>query len=57
MLMGALRGKVYPWSKYANVAVIVTGVALFMGGGSQVQGCSDERGCKEEIKRKGRWGV
>jgi len=36
MLMGACRGKKYPMGKYANVAVIVTGVALFMGGGSKV---------------------
>mmetsp|Transcript_30415 Transcript_30415/g.61914 ORF Transcript_30415/g.61914 Transcript_30415/m.61914 type:complete len:460 (+) Transcript_30415:58-1437(+) len=35
MLMGACRGKKYPMGKYANVAVIVTGVALFMGGGSK----------------------
>jgi len=34
MLIGAMRGKSYPLSKYVNVAVIVTGVALFMGGGS-----------------------
>jgi solute carrier family 35 (UDP-galactose transporter), member B1 len=34
MLMGALMGKRYPLQKYFNVALIVLGVALFMGGGS-----------------------
>jgi hypothetical protein len=32
MLMGALMGKKYPARKYFNVALIVSGVALFMGG-------------------------
>ena len=35
MLMGALMGKKYPVRKYINVALIVGGVALFMGGGDQ----------------------
>eukprot|EP00614_Pseudopedinella_elastica_P000330 CAMPEP_0172605538 /NCGR_PEP_ID=MMETSP1068-20121228/25784_1 /TAXON_ID=35684 /ORGANISM="Pseudopedinella elastica, Strain CCMP716" /LENGTH=486 /DNA_ID=CAMNT_0013407977 /DNA_START=86 /DNA_END=1546 /DNA_ORIENTATION=+ len=35
MLMGAARGKTYPMQKYVNVAIVVTGVALFMGGGSK----------------------
>jgi UDP-galactose transporter B1 len=33
MLMGAAMGKVYPAKKYANVVMIVLGVALFMGAG------------------------
>ena len=32
MLMGALMGKRYPLRKYFNVFLIVSGVALFMGG-------------------------
>jgi UAA transporter family len=32
MLMGALMGKKYPLRKYFNVFLIVSGVALFMGG-------------------------
>lgn len=35
MIIGALRGKSYPLSKYMNVLIIVTGVAMFMGGGSK----------------------
>jgi solute carrier family 35 (UDP-galactose transporter), member B1 len=35
MIIGAIRGKTYPMSKYLNVAIIVTGVAMFMGGGSK----------------------
>lgn len=35
MIMGAFMGKKYPLSKYFNVCLIVTGVALFMGGGSK----------------------
>lgn len=34
MLMGALMGKKYDTRKYINVLMIVSGVALFMGGGS-----------------------
>jgi UDP-galactose transporter B1 len=34
MLMGAAMGKVYPARKYANVVMIVLGVALFMGAGT-----------------------
>jgi UDP-galactose transporter B1 len=34
MLMGALMGKRYPPRKYFNVFLIVSGVGLFMGGGS-----------------------
>ncbi|CAB9521002.1 35 member B1 [Seminavis robusta] len=34
MIMGAFMGKKYPMRKYANVLLIVLGVALFMGGGS-----------------------
>ena len=35
MLMGALMGKKYPTRKYINVLMIVSGVALFMGGGDK----------------------
>jgi UDP-galactose transporter B1 len=35
MLMGALMGKRYELNKYINVIMIVTGVALFMGGGDK----------------------
>jgi len=35
MLMGALMGKKYGIRKYINVAMIVSGVALFMGGGDK----------------------
>jgi solute carrier family 35 (UDP-galactose transporter), member B1 len=35
MLMGALMGKKYDRRKYINVAMIVMGVALFMGGGDK----------------------
>lgn len=34
MVMGAFLGKKYPLKKYANVALIVAGVALFMQSGS-----------------------
>lgn len=34
MLMGAFMGKRYPLRKYVNVLMIVTGVALFSGGGA-----------------------
>jgi UDP-galactose transporter B1 len=34
MLMGAAMGKKYPARKYANVVMIVLGVALFMGAGT-----------------------
>jgi len=33
MLMGAVMGKHYPFKKYMNVLMIVSGVAMFMGGG------------------------
>ena len=33
MLMGAVMGKKYPAKKYVKVALIVSGVGLFMGGG------------------------
>lgn len=35
MLIGALMGKKYDMRKYINVALIVSGVALFMGGGDK----------------------
>jgi UDP-galactose transporter B1 len=35
MLMGAAMGKQYSVRKYINVSLIVLGVALFMGGGSE----------------------
>lgn len=35
MLIGALMGKRYDLRKYINVAMIVSGVALFMGGGDK----------------------
>jgi UDP-galactose transporter B1 len=35
MLMGAMMGKRYELKKYINVIMIVTGVALFMGGGDK----------------------
>jgi UDP-galactose transporter B1 len=41
MLMGALMGKRYPLSKYANVVMIVVGVALFMGGGDKKKASVD----------------
>jgi UDP-galactose transporter B1 len=44
MLMGAIMGKTYPLRKYINVAMIVAGVALFMGGGSKKKNASDEMG-------------
>lgn len=44
MLMGAIMGKTYPLRKYINVAMIVAGVALFMGGGSKKKNSSDEMG-------------
>jgi solute carrier family 35 (UDP-galactose transporter), member B1 len=44
MLMGALMGKTYPMRKYLNVAMIVAGVALFMGGGSKSKNHSDNVG-------------
>lgn len=34
MLFGAVLGKKYPMKKYVNVAIIMTGVALFMGAGT-----------------------
>ena len=34
MIMGAFMGKKYSWQKYVNVMLIVSGVALFMSGGS-----------------------
>jgi solute carrier family 35 (UDP-galactose transporter), member B1 len=34
MIFGVILGKKYPLRKYVNVAIITTGVALFMGGGS-----------------------
>ncbi len=34
MIFGTVLGKKYPMKKYMNVAIITTGVALFMGGGS-----------------------
>jgi len=34
MIFGALLGKQYPLRKYFNVALIVSGVGLFMGGGN-----------------------
>eukprot|EP00980_Cylindrotheca_fusiformis_P004076 scaffold880_cov132-Cylindrotheca_fusiformis.AAC.72 len=42
MLMGALMGKKYDTRKYINVIMIVTGVALFMGGGSNNKGKHDQ---------------
>lgn len=44
MLMGAVMGKTYPMRKYINVAMIVAGVALFMGGGSKSKNSSDQMG-------------
>lgn len=44
MLMGAVMGKTYPMRKYINVAMIVAGVALFMGGGSKSKAGSDQMG-------------
>lgn len=44
MLMGAVMGKTYPMRKYINVAMIVAGVALFMGGGSKAKSGSDQMG-------------
>jgi solute carrier family 35 (UDP-galactose transporter), member B1 len=44
MLMGAIMGKTYPLRKYINVAMIVAGVALFMGGGSKTKNSSDDMG-------------
>ncbi|KAI2503341.1 UAA transporter family [Fragilaria crotonensis] len=44
MLMGAVMGKSYPMRKYINVAMIVAGVALFMGGGSKSKNSSDQMG-------------
>jgi len=43
MLMGAIMGKKYPLRKYLNVCLIVSGVALFMGGGdsSKKKGSDD----------------
>lgn len=38
MLIGALMGKRYNLQKYINVAMIVFGVALFMGGGDKKKG-------------------
>ena len=34
MFFGVVLGKKYPMKKYVNVAIIMTGVALFMGGGT-----------------------
>jgi len=34
MIFGVVLGKRYPLTKYVNVIIITTGVALFMGGGS-----------------------
>jgi UDP-galactose transporter B1 len=42
MLMGALLGKKYPLRKYLNVVMIVMGVALFMGGGSEKKKASPD---------------
>jgi UDP-galactose transporter B1 len=42
MLMGALMGKKYDTRKYINVLMIVTGVALFMGGQSKNKGTNDQ---------------
>ena len=42
MLMGTLMGKRYPLRKYANVVMIVIGVALFMGGGDNKKGTDDD---------------
>jgi solute carrier family 35 (UDP-galactose transporter), member B1 len=44
MLMGAVMGKTYPMRKYINVAMIVAGVALFMGGGNKNKQNSDNVG-------------
>jgi len=35
MLMGSVLGKKYPLKKYINVLLIVAGVGLFMGGGTE----------------------
>lgn len=48
MLMGALMGKKYPARKYINVLMIVTGVALFMGGGDK----SDKKAAQTEEQSK-----
>lgn len=42
MLIGALMGKKYDLRKYINVAMIVSGVALFMGGGESKGKSSDD---------------
>ncbi len=42
MLIGALMGKRYDLRKYINVAMIVMGVALFMGGGDKRKGSTSD---------------
>lgn len=42
MIMGACMGKTYPLKKYLNVAVIVLGVAMFMGMGDKNSGGGDD---------------
>jgi len=37
MIFGTILGKKYPLTKYVNVIIITTGVALFMGGGSSTR--------------------
>ncbi|GMI36786.1 hypothetical protein TeGR_g10806, partial [Tetraparma gracilis] len=44
MLAGAALGKKYPLRKYLNVALIVSGVALFMGGGAGASKQADDAG-------------
>ncbi|KAG7365065.1 UAA transporter family protein [Nitzschia inconspicua] len=42
MLMGTLMGKRYDMRKYINVVMIVSGVALFMGGGENSKNGKDD---------------
>jgi len=52
MIMGALMGKKYPFRKYVNVCLIVSGVALFMGGGdsgSKKGGDDDEKSGSTQV--------
>jgi len=51
MLIGALMGKRYDLKKYINVAMIVLGVALFMGGGDKRKGgaTDDEKTASSQL--------
>lgn len=51
MLIGALMGKRYDFRKYVNVAMIVMGVALFMGGGDKRKGgtADDEKTTSSQL--------